>query len=323
MVTRTNSGRPLVTIAIPTYNRAATFLAPCLESALHQTYRNIEVIVSDNGSTDATPALIQHYRDPRLRYFRQTANIVPNDNFNFCLREAHGDYFLLLLDDELIDPDFVESCLYAAGFRADVGLIRSGVRTINRKGTLITEAFNGAGGSSLADFYLAWFAGKTAVYLCNTLFHRSALVSAGGFASRHNLFQDVMAQVKVASQMPRIDVADVKATTRQHGGQYTHAATVRAWCEDALDLLDLMCWTVPAEHRTVRKRGLRFFATIGYSRANAIRSPIARLKAYADVYRLFGCRYAPPARLLLRGTAAYRSLRQVKRRILHLPAWVD
>src|SRR5689334_7129661 len=105
---------PSVTIAIPTYNRAATYLRSCLESALRQTYANIDIVVSDNGSTDHTEALVKRYSDPRIRYFKQQTNLIPNENFNFCLRQARGDYFLLLLDDEQIDDDFIETCLRAA-----------------------------------------------------------------------------------------------------------------------------------------------------------------------------------------------------------------
>lgn len=323
-MTQTGGRTPLVTIAIPTYNRADTYLRRCLEGALRQTYASIEIIVSDNGSSDPTGAVVQSYKDGRVRYYRHPRNIGPNDNFNFCLRQARGEYFLLLQDDEEIDADFVMACMQAADFRSDFGLIRTGLRTIDARGTVIAESPNSAGGLPLADFFLAWFDGCTALYLCNTLFQRAALSAVGGFQSRHNLFQDVVAQVKIAAQLPRMDVPAIKAATRRHTGQFTHAAAVRAWCEDSLDLLGLMCSVVPPREREgVHRRGLRFFATIGYSRANAIRSPVARLTTYALVWRLFRYRYMPPWRLALAGTSLYRALRRLKRRVLHRPAWVD
>lgn len=320
-----DSDAPLVTIAIPTYNRASTYLRPCLEGALAQTYPNIEIIVADNGSTDDTEAVVRGYGDPRIRYYRQERNIPPNDNFNFCLARSRGDYFQLLLDDEQIDPDFVETCLRKVNFRSDMGLIRTGLRTVDANGAVLYDRPNLVEGSSLAEFFLAWFDNRTTIYLCNTLFNRPALVAAGGFVSRHNLFQDVAAQVRVAARLPRADVSTIKASTRLHRGQFTYAAKVQAWCEDSLDLLDLMCRAVAdgRERERVRERGSRFFALIGYSRANAVRAPLERARAYATVYRLFGRQYAPPLRMALSGTALYRSLRQVKRRLLNRPAWVD
>lgn len=323
MATHTMPTLPLVTIAIPTYNRAATYLRPCLEGALAQTYGNVEVVVSDNGSTDDTEALVRGYHDPRVRYFRQPRNIAPNDNFNFCLHQAKGEYFQLLLDDEQIDPDFVETCLRKAHFRRDFGLIRTGLRTVDANGMVIDETPNNAGGTTLGDFFLAWFSDRTRVYLCNTLFNRAALFQLGGFGSRHNLFQDVMAQIRVAAALPRADVSAVKASTRLHRGQFTYAAKVQAWCEDSLDLLDLMCRVAPDHEHQIREAGARFFAMIGYSRASAVRLPIERLRAYATVYRLFGRRYVPPLRMALSSTALYRSLRQIKRRAMQKPAWVD
>lgn len=314
---------PLVTIAIPTYNRARSYLRPCLEGALKQTYADIEILVVDNGSTDDTREVVAGYGDPRVRYHRHPKNIVPNDNFNFCVRQARGAYVQLLLDDEQIDFDFVETCLRAVDFRSDVGLIRTGLRKINARNSVTGETFNRAADTSLSDFFLAWFENRTAIYLCNTLFNRAALLDVGGFGSRHNLFQDVMAQVRVAAKLPRADVASIKASTRVHRGQYTFANNVQAWCEDSLDLLDLMCLSAPDRADVIRERGSRFFAMIGYSRANAVRAPIERARAYAAVYRLFERRYLPPLRMAFSSTAIYRSLRQAKRWCLRRPAWVD
>lgn len=314
---------PLVTIAIPTYNRADTYLRQCLEGALHQAYPRLEIIVADNGSTDETGKVVKAYGDPRVRYFRHPRNIVPNDNFNFCLSQARGEYFQLLLDDEQIDTDFVGACLEAAEFSTRFGLIHTGLRTVNARGVVINESLNHAAGTSLGEFFLAWFAGRITLYLCNTLFNRAALLDVGGFRSRHNLFQDVVAQVKIAARLPRADVTAVKATTRHHGGQYTYSAAVRAWCEDSLDLLELMTQLAPEQERAIRRQGERFFANIGYRRASAIRLPLDRVRAYREVYRLFDRRYLPPLRMALSSTALYRGLRQIKRRVLQRPAWVD
>ena len=95
-----NRYEPKVTIAIPTYNRADDYLKQTLKSALNQTYENIEIIVSDNCSTDNTEAVVNSFNDSRIRYFRQQENIGANNNFNFCLKQAKGEYFLLLLDDD-------------------------------------------------------------------------------------------------------------------------------------------------------------------------------------------------------------------------------
>lgn len=74
---------PLVSIAMLTYNRADGYLKQAIQSAVTQTYSNIEIIVSDNCSTDNTEKLVKSFNDSRIRYFKQSRNIgmVPNSNF--------------------------------------------------------------------------------------------------------------------------------------------------------------------------------------------------------------------------------------------------
>lgn len=314
---------PLVTIGIPTYNRANGYLKEALGCALAQTYPNIEIVVSDNASPDNTEAVVRSYADPRIRYFRQEKGLIPNDNFNFCLAQARGAYFLMLPDDDKIDSDFVDVCMRAANYEAHHGIIRTAVRIINANGTVLEEGRNPMAGTSTGDFFLGWFAGKTSIYICATLFNTQGLRDIGGLRSRHNLFQDVAAIARLGHRQGRIDVDAVKASARWHSAKFTHVARVRQWCEDSLDLLELICELAPDQAGQLREKGMRFFANVNYKRATDIRSPLARLSAYALVYRTFGHRHLPAVRMVLSGTALYRGLRQAKRRVLGLPAWVD
>lgn len=318
-----SSTSPLVTIAIPTYNRADGYLRVALESALAQTYAPLEIIVADNGSTDRTEAVVAEYADPRVRYFRHAPALKPNDNFNFCVTQARGAYLLLLHDDDAIDADFIQSCVAAMGERTDVGIIRTGTRLMDARGQVYGEAPNRAGGLSTRDFFLAWFEQTTALYLCSTLYHTAHLRATGGFRSRHNLFQDGMATVVLAARFGRIDIADVKASFRVHGGALTGAAKVRDWSEDSLDLLETMCALVDAaDVRTLRAHGTRFFAQVNYSRAATVRTRRGRIAAFVFVFRFFGYRHLPGWRLALGGTAIYDRLRRWKRRLLGRSEWV-
>lgn len=94
---------PLVTVAIPTYNRVE-LLRQSLASALAQTYPNLEILVSDNGSTDETEPYMHQISDPRVRYIRQPKNLGMVGNWNACLEQTEGEYFLLLSDDDLLEP---------------------------------------------------------------------------------------------------------------------------------------------------------------------------------------------------------------------------
>ena len=103
---------PLVTIGIPTYNRAS-LVGRAIDSALAQDYPQLEIVVSNNASADGTEeaCLARVAADSRLRYVQQDRNIGATRNFEEVLRLASGDYFMWLGDDDWIDPNYVRLCL--------------------------------------------------------------------------------------------------------------------------------------------------------------------------------------------------------------------
>jgi glycosyltransferase involved in cell wall biosynthesis len=101
---------PLLTIAIPTLNRAYC-LSRAIESALAQTVMDIEILVSDNGSTDETRSLLDRYNDPRLRKFQRGETISATAHGNFLIEQSKGRYFLGLSDDDYLEPYFAERVL--------------------------------------------------------------------------------------------------------------------------------------------------------------------------------------------------------------------
>jgi glycosyltransferase involved in cell wall biosynthesis len=113
---------PRVTVGVPTYNRAGS-LARAVESVLAQTHADLELVISDNASTDATPATCAAFaeRDERVRVLRQPRNLGLTENFNRLLREAAGEMVMVLGDDDWLEPTYVEDCL--AALDADPGLV--------------------------------------------------------------------------------------------------------------------------------------------------------------------------------------------------------
>ena len=116
--------RPLITIAIPTYNRAS-LVSDCVKSALAQSYRNIEVLVSDNASEDNTVTTLKSINDERLRILTNSENVGANRNFDKCVREAKGDYLVLAGDDTLFDTQFVEKCVEVAAIEPGIPIVVS------------------------------------------------------------------------------------------------------------------------------------------------------------------------------------------------------
>ncbi len=112
--------QPLVSVIIPTCNRVH-YLCAALDSALQQTYSNLEIVVSDNASSDGTQALMAGIDDSRVHYVRHETNIGPLLNYLTAVRESHGTYVTSLHDDDMWEPCFVETLV--AHLEADADLV--------------------------------------------------------------------------------------------------------------------------------------------------------------------------------------------------------
>ena len=277
---------PLVTIAIPTFNRADAYLPTTLAAASRQTYANLDILVADNASADDTEKVVASFRDRRIRYHKHPTNVGAAANWNFCVDQGRGKYFLMLMDDDLIDADFVETCIKRVAERPEAGLIRTGTRVVDGHGNLIHISPNYVDGLDFTDFLLAWMDGNTAPYLCSTLFRTEPLQRIG-IHSKHYLWSDLMSELQIASEHGRIDIPEVKASFRVHQNELTSKTKIKSWCEDAHQLLEMMCELTPAARRDlIRERGLEFMAMFNYRIALRLHGSWPdRARACVEVHR--------------------------------------
>ena len=100
---------PLVTVGLPVFNGAA-HLQFTIDAILKQSYKNIELIICDNASTDETEkiALQSVLEDDRVKFIKNERNIGIFNNFSRVLREASGEFFMWAAYDDLHSPDFIE-----------------------------------------------------------------------------------------------------------------------------------------------------------------------------------------------------------------------
>ena len=305
---------PLVTIAIPTCNRADTYLPLTLQSALAQTYKNLEIFVSDNCSTDNTSELVKSFDDTRLGYIRQEKRLSYIEHANFCVERAQGNYVVLLHDDDLIDEDFIDCCLGTVNHSfMDIGVIRTGTRWIDKDGKLLNDFPNEGDGLSHEEFFRAYFKMKTGMYLCSTLFNRKRLLELGGFHSRYNLLEDVMATINLAVKFGRRDLRASKASNRKHSSELTFSSSIHDWCEESLDLIQLMCSLSKGDTTRLEAEGNRTQAYYCYHLASKIASPVKRVAGYWIVYNKFHKQYFPPLlRNFIGRTPFYGAARYLK-----------
>lgn len=107
-----NIHHPLVSIGIPVFN-GEKLLAQALDALLNQDYNNLEIIISDNGSTDNTSNICKKFvnKDTRVQYFRSEENLGLSWNFNRVLELSNGKYFMWAAHDDLREPSTVSACV--------------------------------------------------------------------------------------------------------------------------------------------------------------------------------------------------------------------
>lgn len=112
---------PAVSIGMPVFNGAKTLVA-AIESLLAQTFRDFELIVSDNGSTDTTQQICEQFanRDQRIKYIRQPHNQGAARNFDFVLELSTGEYFMWAASDDKWHPQFIERNVAALSSNLDI-----------------------------------------------------------------------------------------------------------------------------------------------------------------------------------------------------------
>ncbi len=102
----------LVSICIPVYN-GALYIEETLRSLIKQTYENIEIIVSDNASTDNTGEIIKMFceKDPRIKYFRNDFNLGYCGNIKSAVNKATSDFIAIYHADDLYEPEIIKKQL--------------------------------------------------------------------------------------------------------------------------------------------------------------------------------------------------------------------
>src|ERR671915_430558 len=97
--------KPLVSIGLPVYN-GANYLRKAVETILEQSYESLELIISDNASTDDTADICRDLsaRDARIRVSRNAQNVGAARNYNIVFNAARGKYFKWAAHDDVLAP---------------------------------------------------------------------------------------------------------------------------------------------------------------------------------------------------------------------------
>ncbi len=131
---------PTITVGMPVFN-GERYLRQAIESVLGQTYKDFELIIRDNASSDGTETICRELasRDGHIRYLRNSTNEGAGPNFNRLVPLAQGRYFMWMAHDDQLAPTFLARCLETLEQDEGAVLAFPRVRFMDANGLLMEE----------------------------------------------------------------------------------------------------------------------------------------------------------------------------------------
>lgn len=280
---------PVVSILIPVFNRK-DYIAECIQSALNQTYTDLEVVVVDNASDDGTWEICQQFAmaDQRVRIFRNESNIGPVRNWIRCAQEAKGSLAKILFSDDCLEPNCLSEMVPKLD-DSEVALVYCAARVGKSRDESII-AYSQADSSRLSS-----------THFMDLVLDGKAPVSPGAILIRTNDFKnnlhttfptstprqfdrngagpDVMILLLTAHSYPYVaNIAKSLVYFRAHSGSFT----VGSNSEDVTDgYQSVLSWYLKKYHTT--NHWLRYIAKVWFYNFRARKryvSMIEHLKCY-------------------------------------------
>jgi GT2 family glycosyltransferase len=300
-----------VTIAIPTYNRRA-YLEAAVASSLAQTYPHIEVVVSDNASTDDTAEWLQQQRDPRLVMLSQSTNLGMMGNWDACLARAQGSYFLLLSDDDLLEPEAVARmvAVFESAGNESLGMVYGRADIIGPQGEILSQGAMAPTREPASETIQGFFLSRRPTYPCTILLRTADLRAAGGYSyAGLTLSCDARAWMAAALRHGHVGfVPEVVAQYRVHPGRLTSQSHIETWLDNN-ETLARYCaeaYRARGEVRVaarlltlVQKMNARSAMFLIRDIAELKERPLGRLRRFLSLHRHFRSPQSLPTVLLM------------------------
>ena len=218
----------LVSVVIPCYNHAR-FLGEAIESVLGQTYRRVEIIVVDDGSSDHTSAVAALY--PRVHYIRQNNQGLAAAR-NTGLHESHGDILVFLDADDRLMPEALERGVQHLLKSPESAFVSGRYRYIKEDGSIMRESSQEPADS---DAYAAFLRGNYIGMHATVAYRRSVLEAEGGFNPSLPACEDYDLYLRIARKHPVLVHDHLVAEYRRHG--HNMSRDPKRMLKSALDVL--------------------------------------------------------------------------------------
>ena len=233
--TRQSIKPPLVSIAIPAYN-SEKYLAETLRSALNQTHPNIEVVISDDHSTDKTVEIIKSFlaETKNIRYMVQAKNLGICKNVNAVVGMAQGEFAIMLGHDDMLPPHHVERML--KWFTApEIALVHCNAIRIDSDGREIRIVGKDKEKIRKTQNPLKNLCFNNFIQSCGMMFRRSAFLAIGGWDESFDYDGEWDSYIRYAEMFKFAYATDTCGYYRVHETNISHALRTKelVYCLDA------------------------------------------------------------------------------------------
>lgn len=260
---------PRVTVLIGSYNNAAT-LDRAIDAILGQTVAELELIVIDDGSSDATPAVAARAieRDGRVRFLPMDRNVGISRSLNEGLRAARAPVVAVQDADDWSEPERLERQLAVLEARPEVAVVGTRMHEVDEAGRALAPRTSFAAGD-VGEALLRF----NPVPNTSVAFRRAAVVEAGGYDPRYRYAMEYDLWLRLADRW-RIVTLDEPLSTRVMGTTNVAARAERAQTAEAIRIrletlrrrrtlrgagglaIPLIAWLTPTPLKRIRRRRL-------------------------------------------------------------------
>ncbi len=238
---------PLVSVFVPCYNHQ-DYVADAINSILNQTYKNIELIVLDDGSTDNSPAILSDLSEKYGFYFEHQKNMGINGTLNKGLSLAKGKYICPFASDDVMFLDRIEKQVTLLERRPDVAVCAGNMIAINQNGEISSSLkIRPAREVDFDDLFWRNIPGPAAP----TAMIRSAVIEEVGNYDPDIRIEDLYMWLKITYAGHKIYILnDLMAYYRKHTGNFH--SNYRAMLENELKIID--SYSTHPKYEEVKKR---------------------------------------------------------------------
>lgn len=210
------ASHPLISVIIPTYN-GTRYLADTIRSVLEQTYPHIEIIISDDASTDATVAMANEFaaRHPHIRVLAHPVNQGVAKNYNDAIGHANGEFGIGLGQDDLLPPEHIAR-MVAHFSTPQIALVHCNALIVDSHGDPVRMAVDDAKQILRTQTPLKYLCFNNFIQSCGMMYRMSALKEIGLWDETYAHCSEWNSYIRYACQYKLVYATDTHAFYRRH-----------------------------------------------------------------------------------------------------------